>query len=63
MIAVITNNPEIYKVYLFQNSLSEKNAKMICRKSDLDDTVYKEIVDLDPQENVTQWVRDRIKTK
>jgi hypothetical protein len=39
------------------------DARQICRKSDLDDTIYDDVIDLDPKSNVTDWVRDRIKSK
>ena len=63
MKAVITTDPKIYQLYLLQESLTFIDARQICRKSDLDGTVFDEIVDLDPRENVTEWVRVRIKSK
>jgi hypothetical protein len=39
------------------------DAKQIARKSDLDNTIYDDVIDLDPKSNVTDWVRDRIKSK
>ena len=63
MIAVITTNREIFKNFLLQENLTFKDARQICRKSDLDNTVYDFKVDLDPKSNVTDWVRSRIITK
>lgn len=60
MKAIITTDEKVYQLYLFQNSLTFKDARMIARKSDLDGTVFDEVIDLDPRENVTSWVRDRI---
>ena len=60
MKAIITTDQKVYQLYLFQNSLTFKDARMIARKSDLDGTVFDEVIDLDPRENVTDWVRDRI---
>lgn len=60
MKAIITTDEKVYQLYLFQNSLSFKDAKMIARKSDLDGTIFDEVIDLDPRGNVTDWVRDRI---
>jgi hypothetical protein len=39
------------------------DARQTCRKSDLDGTIYDDVIDLDPKQNVTDWVRDRIKSK
>lgn len=58
--AIITTDEKVFQLYLFQNSLNFKDARMIARKSDLDGTVFDEVIDLDPRENVTAWVRDRI---
>jgi hypothetical protein len=63
MLAVITTDPKIYQLYLLQENLTFMDAKQICRKSDLDGTVYDDVIDLDPKSNVTDWVRDRIKSK
>ena len=63
MIAVITTDREIFKSYLLQENLTFKDARQICRKSDLDNTVYDFKVDLDPKSNVTDWVRSRIINK
>ena len=63
MIAVITTDQKIYQLYLLQNSLTFMDARQICRKSDLDNTIYDNVIDLDPKSNVTDWVRDRIKSK
>jgi hypothetical protein len=63
MIAVITTDREIFKNFLIQENLTFKDARQICRKSDLDNTVYDFKVDLDPKSNVTDWVRSRIITK
>lgn len=60
MKAIITTDEKVFQLYLFQNSLSFKDARMISRKSDLDGTVFDEVIDLDPRGNVTDWVRDRI---
>jgi len=62
-IAVITTDREIFKSYLLQENLTFMDARQICRKSDLDDTIYDDVIDLDPKSNVTDWVRDRIKSK
>jgi hypothetical protein len=62
-IAVITTDQKVYQLYLLQNSLTFMDAKQIARKSDIDDTIYDDVVDLDPNQNVTDWVRDRIKSK
>ena len=63
MIAVITTDPKIYQLYLLQENLTFMDAKQIARKSDLDNTIYDDVIDLDPKSNVTDWVRDRIKSK
>ena len=63
MIAVLTTDQKVYQLYLLQNSLTFMDARQICRKSDLDGTEFDEVVDLDPKSNVTDWVRDRIKSK
>ncbi len=63
MIAVITTDREIFKSYLLQENLTFKDARQICRKSDLHNTVYDFKVDLDPKSNVTDYVRSRIITK
>jgi hypothetical protein len=63
MIAVITTDREIFKNFLIQEKLTFKDARQICRKSDLDNTVYDFKVDLDPKSNVTDYVRSRIITK
>lgn len=60
MKAIITTDQKVYQLYLLQNSLTFKDARMIARKSDLDGTVFDEVIDLDPKSNVTDWVRDRI---
>ena len=62
-IAVITTDTKVFQLYLLQNSLTFADAKQIARKSDLDGTVYDDVIDLDPRSNVTDWVRDRIKSK
>jgi hypothetical protein len=62
-IAVITTDREIFKNFLIQENLTFKDARQICRKSDLDNTVYDFKVDLDPKSNVTDYVRSRIITK
>jgi hypothetical protein len=62
-IAVITTDKKIFQLYLIQENLTFKDARQICRKSDLDDTIYDDVIDLDPKSNVTDWVRDRIKSK
>jgi hypothetical protein len=63
MTAVITTDTKVFQLYLLQNSLTFKDARQICRKDDLDGTVYDDVIDLDPKSNVTDWVRDRIKSK
>jgi hypothetical protein len=63
MLAIITTDQKIYQLYLLQNSLTFMDARQICRKSDLDNTIYDDVIDLDPKQNVTDWVRDRIKSK
>ena len=63
MLAVITTDQKVYQLYLLQNSLTFMDARQIARKSDLDDTIYDDVIDLDPKQNVTDWVRDRIKSK
>jgi hypothetical protein len=63
IIAVITTDREIFKNFLIQENLTFKDARQICRKSDLDNTVYDFKVDLDPKSNVTDYVRSRIITK
>lgn len=62
-IAVITTDPKIYQLYLLQENLTFMDAKQIARKSDLDGTIYDDVIDLDPKSNVTDWVRERIKSK
>ena len=62
-IAVITTDTKVYQLYVLQNNLTPLNAKQIARKSDLDGTVYDDVIDLDPKQNVTDWVRDRVKSK
>ena len=63
MKAVITTDQKIYQLYLLQENLTFMDAKQIARKSDLDNTIYDDVIDLDPKSNVTDWVRDRIKSK
>jgi hypothetical protein len=63
MIAVITTDREIFKNYLLQENLTFKDARQICRKLDLNNTLYDFKVDLDPSSNVTDYVRSRINTK
>ena len=63
MKAVITTDQKIYQLYLLQENLTFMDAKQIARKSDLDNTIYDDVIDLDPKQNVTDWVRDRIKSK
>jgi hypothetical protein len=63
MIAVITTDQKIFQLYLLQNSLTFMDARQIARKSDLDNTIYDDVIDLDPKQNVTDWVRERIKSK
>jgi hypothetical protein len=63
MLAIITTDQKVYQLYLLQNSLTFMDARQIARKSDLDDTIYDDVIDLDPNSNVTDWVRDRIKSK
>lgn len=61
--AIITTDQKVYQLYLLQNSLTFMDARQIARKSDLDGTEFDEVIDLDPKSNVTDWVRDRIKSK
>jgi hypothetical protein len=61
--AVITTDKKVFNLYLQQENLTSFEARQICRKSDLDDTIYDDVIDLDPKSNVTDWVRDRIKSK
>jgi hypothetical protein len=63
MLAIITTDQKIFQLYLLQENLTFKEARQICRKEDLDNTVYDFKVDLDPKSNVTDWVRSRIITK
>jgi hypothetical protein len=63
MLAVLTTDQKIYQLYLLQENLTFMDAKQIARKSDLDNTIYDDVIDLDPKSNVTDWVRDRIKSK
>ena len=63
MIAVSTTDQKIYQLYLLQENLTFMDAKQIARKSDLDNTIYDDVIYLDPKSNVTDWVRDRIKSK
>jgi hypothetical protein len=63
MIAVITTDQKIFQLYLLQENLTFMDARQICRKSDLDNTIYDNVIDLDPRSNVTDYVRDRIKSK
>lgn len=63
MLAVITTDPKIFQLYLLQENLTFMDAKQIARKSDLDGTIYDDVIDLDPKSNVTDWVRERIKSK
>lgn len=62
-IAVITTDQKVFQLYLLQENLTFMDAKQIARKSDLDDTIYDDVIDLDPRSNVTDYVRDRIKSK
>ena len=63
MLAVLTTDPKIYQLYLLQENLTFADARQICRKSDLDNTIYDDVIDLDPRSNVTDYVRERIKSK
>jgi hypothetical protein len=63
MLAVLTTDQKIYQLYLLQENLTFMDARQIARKSDLDNTIYDDVIDLDPKSNVTDWVRDRIKSK
>lgn len=62
-IAVITTDQKVFQLYLLQENLAFQEARQICRKSDLDDTIYDDVIDLDPRSNVTDYVRERIKSK
>jgi len=61
--AIITTDQKVYQLYLQQENLTSFEARQIARKDDLDDTIYDDVIDLDPRSNVTDWVRDRIKSK
>jgi hypothetical protein len=63
MIAVLSTDQKIFQLYLLQENLTFADARQICRKEDLDNTIYDDIIDLDPKSNVTDWVRVRIKSK
>ena len=63
MKAIITTDQKVFQLYLLQENLTFADAKQIARKSDLDGTVYDDVIDLDTKQNVTNWVRDRIKSK
>jgi len=63
MIAILTTDQKIFQLYLLQENLTFMDARQICRKDDLDNTIYDDVIDLDPKSNVTDWVRDRIKSK
>ena len=63
MLAVITTDQKIFQLYLLQENLTFMDARQICRKSDLDNTIYDDVIDLDPRSNVTDYVRERIKSK
>jgi hypothetical protein len=62
-IAILTTDQKIFQLYLLQENLTFMDAKQIARKSDLDNTIYDDVIDLDPKQNVTDWVRERIKSK
>ena len=62
MIAVLTTKKEIFELYLHQESLKPNQAKQICRLSDIDSTIYTGKVDLDPLSNVTDYVREKVRT-
>jgi len=63
MIAILTTDKEVFNKFRMEHNIDARHARQICRKSDLDGTVYDMVYDLDPKQNVTDWVRDRIKSK
>jgi hypothetical protein len=62
MTAVLTTKKEIFNLYLHQENLKPNQAKQISRLSDIDSTIYDKVVDLDPLSNVTDYVRERVRT-
>ena len=62
MIAVFTTKKEIFNLYLHQENLKLNQAKQISRLSDIDGTIYDKVIDLDPLSNVTDYVRERVRT-
>jgi hypothetical protein len=63
MIAILTTDKAVYDNFRMEHNIDARHAKQICRKDDLDTTIYDDIIDLDPKQNVTDWVRVRIKSK
>ncbi len=63
MIAIITTDKQVYDNFRIKHNIDARHARQVCRKSDLDGTVFDEIIDLDPLNNVTEWVREKIKFK
>ena len=63
MIAIITTDKGIYENFRMEHNIDARHARQICRKSDLDGTIFDMLYDLDPKQNVTEWVREKIKVK
>ena len=63
MIAIITTDKGIYENFRMEHNIDARHARQICRKSDLDGTIFDMVYDLDPKQNVTDWVREKIKVK
>ena len=63
MIAILTTDKEVFNKFRMEHNIDARHARQICRKSDLDGTVYDMVYYLDPKQHVTDWVRDRIKSK
>ena len=63
MIAILTTDKQVYENFRMEHNIDARHARQICRKSDLDGTVYDLLYDLDPKQNVTEWVREKIKVK
>ena len=62
-IAIITTEKSVYENFRMEHNIDARHARQICRKSDLDGTVFDMVYDLDPKQNVTEWVREKIKIK
>jgi hypothetical protein len=63
MIAIITTDKNVYDNFRMEHNIDARHSRQICRKSDLDGTVFDMVYDLDPLSNVTDWVREKIKVK